>query len=357
MAAEAETITILTQPVTPGALPRVRQWMLRTRRSAKRAVLAACGLDNPDWHRSQYGGPPAVTRSLIEGLISLGVRFNSNPRHKRDVGHIVAVLSSLDALAEALQWKRTGQIRRLLAGPNLVVMPSDERSLMTSPLIDVCLVPGDWTFRCYGADCPELTDRLAVWPAGVDVGFWKPDRPARHRPDTLVYRKSGPAELIDECVASLRNSGHRVVELAYGRYGPEQYRRQLRRSRLAVFFSESESQGIALAEAWAMDVPTLVWSRGYALCSGQKIAASSAPYLGDPTGLFFRGRDDFQSALRQASSTISTFAPRRWVLENMTDEVSAKCFCAIAFADRSHAGGVEEEIVRDGESQRHHCNV
>ena len=54
---------------------------------------------------------------------------------------------------------------------------------------------------------------------------------------------------------------------------------------MAVFISRSESQGLALAEAWAMDVPTLVW-QGPPGDGGSLFNLSDpSPYLTSHTGV------------------------------------------------------------------------
>ena len=55
---------------------------------------------------------------------------------------------------------------------------------------------------------------------------------------------------------------------------------QIRFCLLAVFLSSSESQGIALAEAWSMNVPTFVWNPKPKELNGRYFpSVDSAPYL------------------------------------------------------------------------------
>jgi glycosyltransferase involved in cell wall biosynthesis len=100
----------------------------------------------------------------------------------------------------------------------------------------------------------------------------------------------------------------------------------LDRSVVAVFLSTFETQGIALAEAWSMNVPTVVWDpRGDAEWLGRRFKSeSSAPYLTPATGIAARDTVALEPALRQALATLASFQPRAWVLSHMTDAICSR---------------------------------
>ena len=53
-------------------------------------------------------------------------------------------------------------------------------------------------------------------------------------------------------------------------FTPDDFRRLLDEAAIGVFLSTFETQGLALAEAWSMDVPTVVWDpRGTAEWRGR----------------------------------------------------------------------------------------
>ena len=109
-------------------------------------------------------------------------------------------------------------------------------------------------------------------------------------------------------------------------FTPADYRDLLDGSAIAVFLSAFETQGIALAEAWSMNVPTLVWDpRGNAEWRGRRFTSgSSAPYLTPATGAAFRAVDELQPVLERALRSAGSFQPREWVLANMTDAVCSR---------------------------------
>lgn len=210
--------------------------------------------------QSLYDGHYGVTRSLVEGLSKLGVDFNYNPRKDRDVGGAVVVLSGIDSLQQAIGFKQAGKIQKLLAGPNLMVRALEYNNILSSREIDVCIVPSEWVKTAYEEDAPDLVGRIRCWYAGIDAGYWQPDAGRRKERQVLVYWKTEPEDFYKSVKKLLKGRGWETVRLVYGKHSREEFKATLSGSVFAVFISRSESQGLALAEAWAMDVPTLVWN-------------------------------------------------------------------------------------------------
>ena len=281
-------------------------------------------------------GPEAVAASLTRGLRTLERRYTLNARRLEEFQGSVGVLSDLDALGKAIAWKRASHCRRLIAGPNLVVLPSDAPALLTAPEVDLCLVPSNWVKRLYEEDAPDLRGRIAVWPAGVDTGRFSPGpkRPGQRR--ALVYLKQlagqpsvSPSELAAG-TAALRRWGFVVTELRYGKYTPDDYREALRQTDVLVFFSPSESQCLALVEAWSTDVPSLVWACGRLNYRGRTYRSSSAPYLSSSTGAEFADVEALERMLERWDELRPTFMPRDWVVEHMSDEIAARAYWELA---------------------------
>lgn len=273
-------------------------------------------------HLARLGGHPAVTRSLVHGLSQLGIPFSHNPRSIRRLARTVIVLSGRHTLAQALDWKRQGLIERLAAGPNLVVLPSDE-PLLSSAGIDFVLTPAKWTCELYCREQSDLAGRCMAWAAGVDTEFWQSRAEKTGR--IVVFRKgyAGIRPFAQELIRMLRSEGREVLEITYGHYDPSSYRNALRGALCLVGLSDSESQGIAWAEAWAMDVPTFIERHDLVRLRGKEYPCSSAPYLTPKTGSFFRTMEELGALISSVEAGSSLYSPRAWTCRHMSDVSSA----------------------------------
>lgn len=318
-------LSVLTDPL-PNGRHVLTEPLKKTARLLRNAV-------NPPavFTRSPYRGHFAVTRSLVEGLQKAGIPSNYNPQKLSELGETVVVLSNLGALRQSIGLKRAGVVRKLLAGPNLVEFPSDARDLLCAEEVDFCITPGPLTCRIYVEDCPELAGRCFPWPAGVDTRYWIPSAEKANGRSILFYdkRSQGRTDAMEPYVALVEAKGYQVSILRYGSYLREEYRDRLQRSHLLIGFTAAESQGIAWAEAWAADIPTLMWRKDrhsfdHPRSRGRTFATSPAPHLTEATGRFFSNRDEFSRVFADWESGCLKFAPREWVLGNMSDEVCAR---------------------------------
>jgi hypothetical protein len=119
----------------------------------------------------------------------------------------------------------------------------------------------------------------------------------------------------------------------YNQYLSEQYRELLLQSSLMVGFVRDENQGLAWAEAWAMDVPTLLWRNDTNTIKGRTVRVSTAPYLKKENGSFFDSPETLEQLLTQWEDGHHQYRPRQWVLENMSDEVCTRRLCNLAEVD------------------------
>jgi len=277
-----------------------------------------------------FGGHPAVTRSVVEGLRKLQVPFSYNPRSVDDLAQTVVVLAGVRALRQMIQLKQLGYVACLIAGPHVVDDPGSHGGILAAPEIDGCVGPAAWC-RLAGRFLPALASRCVPWTAGVDLEFWSPGTGAQ-RDQVLLYDKQvhGVTAAIGPYREALERSGHRVTTLNYGGYSAGRYRELLRRSRFMVAFSRHETQGIALAEAWACDVPTFILQNCEPTLFGVAYGGSAAPYLSAATGRFFSNIEDFEALLSQWGAAGPAFQPRRWCGEHMSDEICARSLLSIA---------------------------
>lgn len=316
-------LTVLTTPV-PGA----RQRLTEDVRRQLRAIVKP-GVPLPAV--SPYPGHYALVRSVVEGLRAIGADFSFNPRRMRDVARVVYAPAN-EALLQAAAMKRDGRIDYLVAGPVNALFIDESDGILQMPEIDRLIVAHEWQAD-FVRSVPAVLAKCRACPCGVDVEWWKPS-PARAQTNVaLVYWKSGDEAFCERVERIVRTCGlePRRVRSLHGEHAifrPADYRQLLDQAVIGVFLSTFETQGLALAEAWSMDVPTVVWDpRGQAAWRGRRFESrSSAPYLTPATGRLWRTIEELEPVLRGALADRSAFRPREWIASNMTD---ARCSAAL----------------------------
>lgn len=276
--------------------------------------------------KPKYGGHFSVTRSLVEGLYEINAEFNYNPKKFCDINKNVIVLSDITILKRAIKLKRKGKINKLFAGPNIAVLPSDYRKFMIAKEIDRIIVHSEWVRDAFEQDIPELFNKCIIWTAGVNPNHYKPLQTDKKNNLILIFQKFIDDEAIKPYKSIILERGYCTAIIKYGNYCSDDYLKTLQSCKAAVFITQTtETQGIALAEAWSVDVPTFVlevdtWSyKDY-----PRFPGSSSPYLSSNTGVFFSNIDDFKIKFNLFVDGKLNFSPRKWVLNSMTDSICAE---------------------------------
>ena len=276
--------------------------------------------------KSILGGHPAVTSSLLEGLKGLGMKYNYDPIIDKKITTKAVVLSDPEALRLCIKLKEKGDLSVLFAGPNVMVRADDFDSLYSNKNIDRILVPSKWVEYSYQFENPDTKNRMLIWPSGIDVQKWKPIAKKEYK-SIVLYEKYPRAELKKDfyknIITKLRKMGYRVIRIKYGQYNEKEYKAALISSSAMIYVSKSESQGIALLESWAMNIPTFVWDSDFKK-EGDRVFKdiSPAPYLDKATGKLWKSINDLEGCLDTINKEV--YRPRIYASRHFTNEKSAK---------------------------------
>ena len=276
----------------------------------------------------QNRGPRAVELSLMRGLKELGVEFCLNKKISSPID-VACVITGANALKRVIEFKRQGLVKKIVAGPIISILPSDNHGIIMSPEVDVVIMPSEWTRNWWGSLASQLAQKMTLWPAGVkdDADLISSEK----KQQVLIFQKNAPGELLDKVIKALEEKGILYKCLYYGNFSQTEYFDSLKRAKFLIYLSQSESQGIALNEAWIRNVPTLVWNRGFMTYKDYQWndAKVSAPYMTDDCGKFFTGEGDFVRVLGDMLSGYQNFKPRQYSLEHFTDKASAAQYLKI----------------------------
>ncbi len=288
-------------------------------------------------------GPSQRIKNLLRGLTKRKYPFNFNPSLK-EVSQLVHVLQSEIALRWALSAKQKGLIEYLIVGPNISAHPDEHRGIIKDRNIDIVINASSWVSEMFSYYAPSLEGRMREWFVGVDIDKWKPIVELSKRPiEILVYDKAYSAmwnghldkrhvNITEKIIDYLNQQGIIYRIIRYKFYNQKEYLQVLQKSKAMIFLSRQETQGQALFEAWACDVPTLVWDRKQWTYYQYKFSsASSAPYLNELSGYSF---DDFSDFLEIFPKFFSfacqgKFLAREYVKNNFTIDISTERYLKI----------------------------
>ncbi|MCM1236048.1 MAG: hypothetical protein NC489_38665 [Ruminococcus flavefaciens] len=281
----------------------------------------------------KYGGHATVTRSLIEGLDKIGyTAYNYRPYKEKDIAEHVHVLAGIETLRYAIDLKKKGKIKYLTAGPNVVVFSTDAESIIADENIDLYLQPSQWAADFHIELNSALKNRCVAWAAGVDLDKLESRKYLCKRKQVLIYHKDESEQFCYRVDFILRKHGYNTVILKYGNYRFDDYVKLLGESEFMVVISRQESQGIYLAEAWAMNVPTICfephyykWNYDY-MTVEKEGNISTCPYLTKETGVTFAEMKELDNIVSDIDKLLTGVHPREWVINNMSDEICAKHF-------------------------------
>lgn len=270
----------------------------------------------------EYRGPQAMVASLLRGLDQLGVPYALNvlPQNNQTT---VCVLTGAKVLKWAIGQKKQGMLKYIIAGPD-VGIPSDAAYFEA---VDRYIFPSAWVGNFVSEICPTLKEKIRVWPAGVET--LPENKLSQKRQGFILYYKNGPKKVLTEVIKYLNSKQIPVSFMHYGKYKRQEYLELLAKSEALVFFSNSESQGLALNEAWMANVSTFIYSGGNFIYKSKVYASSPAPYLTAESGLLFADEEDFKIKLNYFQQNKANFAPRQYHLANFTDSLSAKKYLEI----------------------------
>lgn len=267
------------------------------------------------------GGHQDVVDSFIKGAKCFpNVKILVNPSRSQAEGTVVYVPSGWRALRDAISLKQSGKIKKLIAGPLICFEHVDEHgAIITDTSIDRYLLASPWVKEAYEKEAAQkhlILRETAVWAAGVDHVVWNPERkvPSDTLEKVMVYVKGQGKTILPATLETLKNNEKEIKTLYCGTHTPSDYKKLLEWSDFVVCLGGSETQGLALAQAWSMNRQTLVFESDEVRQRRQ----NAAPYITEHTGRKWNNID----GLCECLTTLKNISPRNWVLANQTNEIA-----------------------------------
>lgn len=287
----------------------------------------------------QPSGHMRVFLNLMTGLDRIGVPYSVNDyRYMRANPDDLSCLIGKPHLLKEFPPKAP-----LLFGPSIYNHPIDDVNLPYRHAVRQVLVPSPWVQKMYSKVWPGL---VTVWPVGIDTGRWVPGPVAAKDVDVLIYdklfrdRETVERTIVNPLLEEFRRRGLVVAHLRYGSYFEGQFYDLSRRVRSMIYLSRHETQGIALQQALASDVPVFAFDPGgewqsleYLLRGVRFGPVTSVPYWDDRCGVKFTGAADMLDNFDRFWKGVmaGAFAPREMIMANkLTLEDCAQTYADLA---------------------------
>ncbi len=278
---------------------------------------------------NSVNGPSKVVNNLIKGLKKLNYPFVLNKKiSSTPYAFIPNGKSNLFALREKKDTK-------VIIGPNLFIMSTDIPIYIRSYIKQASqfIQPCSWVVDLWKILDYRLTN-LNIWPTGIDIDEFIPSN-SKKKKKVLLYHKLRPQEeliLIKNVLDKMKLEYNLVI---YGKYDEKTFKEILAETSFILWHGKHESQGIALQESLACNIPILViecsslWGQinfGYdnLFDKLKKFKVTTVPYFDNTCGIIVEKIDDLKDGINKISDEFTSFAPRGYVEKNLNLSKQAK---------------------------------
>jgi hypothetical protein len=239
----------------------------------------------------------------------------------------------LSDLKQKVSWHVSGIPQKIerdslyVIGPNVDLNKIPKETLkiiIGSP--SIFITPSDWVNPILAHEHGIPPIKIKSWPVGLDDKEFKDDEKIK---SVIIYEKNRTLERLETSEKeilgqALSELGYQFKYFQYGKYLQPEFLTALRKAEFAIWLGETESQGIALLQAWLSGTPTLCRHVDTYVQKGTRYDASSAPYLQDVFGGYFFGRIPSKAQIEEFALALSNEECRKLAIETFSLASSAK---------------------------------
>ena len=176
-------------------------------------------------------------------------------------------------------------------------------------------------------------ENLYICPSGVIAKNELSKNIATKENKCLVYFKKRPPEHLDFVLSFLRNRGIDYSLFEYGKYNNDDLKRAAKNSKFGIFLSCAESQGFAVQEMMAANLPLYVWDdfewnseilNNYFKVKNNELTGSSVSIWSEQNGIKVNSKEEFELNYDKFISNLNQYRPSEIVTKELTFEVFEK---------------------------------
>lgn len=283
---------------------------------------------------TKISGPRKVFTNLVKGLDKIGYPYVIN----RDLNATKRLW--IHDNVTALPYLHRSKAHKVL-GPNLFVLPKE---IPGGIRFDGCLYlqPCEWAAKLWEylgfRACP-----IKAWPVGIDTDEFRPSGTSKEGRKIMVYYKDRDPHELPLILETLHRMNLSYWLVIYPLYDEENYKEMLSKTSFIIWYGRHESQGIALQEALACDIPILVWDakslfqhvrgdvRGRERfgASLSEFPVTTVPFFDDSCGIKISEPGQLEHSTEYMLEHLKEFSPREFVLKYLSLEGQARAFVSL----------------------------
>ena len=216
------------------------------------------------------------------------------------------------------------QNNKFLFGPHFSVFPEEKDMKKISYPNAVYLQPSLWAVECWKKYKYTNNGNFQIMPFGVDCKMYKNIRNLNDRKDVLIYFKSRRQEELAFVTNYLTLNNIEYTIFYHGiEYEETDYLKFLQqKAKFGIWVGRHESQGFALEEAMAANVPLFVWDvvsmKQEVGQNYPNIFATCVTYWDSRCGEKIDHVNEFCKMFEIFISKLPLYEPRKYILENVS---------------------------------------
>ena len=221
--------------------------------------------------------------------------------------------------------------KKFIFGPHFSVFPDNKLlNINNVHKNSVYIQPSDWARDVWINKGAGTILPIKSFPFPVEIEKFKPLNffEEAERKNVFIMYKQRNLDDLKVIINFLHNNiTYRIFNYTK-RYDENDYINYLQTCKYGIWIGRHESQGFALEEALAMNVPLLVWettTMSQETSSPQSyinVFGSVIPYWDVRCGEYFYTKETFEATFNTFISNIATYKPREYIIENLN---TAKC--------------------------------
>ena len=277
-------------------------------------------------------GPNKVIKNLIKGLDKIKYPYviNKDPLF----GEFIYINDDVVAL-KYLQ-KNKPEFKAII-GPNIIIPPNEKIDYTNLVLVQ----PSEWTKK-FCIKYRFNKSPIEAWPIGIDTDTFVPSNNMKDK--VLIYFKNRFKFELSAVICALEKREIKYSLIEYGEYREVDYQEALKRAKYIIWIGRQESQGIAMGDALASNIPMIVLDvprLGHWVPSTEKekimftqkeldfTGVTSAPFFDDRCGFKVLSFEEVEKKINEMEKKYLSFKSRKYILENLSLEGQAQALLDI----------------------------